>query len=239
MVKKYYSYRALPTSKKVREKRAKRQNVTTATQAEVNRRLRMENLTRLIMENYEAGAWYITYTYSEKPTDEKAVLAEDAKFKRTLRRIYHRAGMEARYISVLENLKGRGRPHGHILLPALTVDDMERIQKAWKHGRVQVKLYGGGAEDAALMAAYFTKEKIDGSSGRIQTSRNLTRTPVKKERVTRSEAYREEITLPRGYRLIRGLSQRTHTAEGYPVTIAYFERDTRDTRQKRRTRDGE
>lgn len=51
MVKKYYSYRALPTSKKVREKRAKRQNVTTATQAEVNRRLRMENLTRLIMEN--------------------------------------------------------------------------------------------------------------------------------------------------------------------------------------------
>ena len=97
MVKKYYSYRALPTSKKVREKRAKRQNVTTTTQAEVNRRLRMENLTRLIMENYEAGAWYITYTYSEKPTDEKAVLAEDAKFKRTLRRIYRRAGMEARY----------------------------------------------------------------------------------------------------------------------------------------------
>ena len=74
MVKKYYSYRALPTSKKVREKRGNRQNVTTATQAEVNRRLRMENLTRLIMENYEAGAWYITYTYSEKTTDEKEVV---------------------------------------------------------------------------------------------------------------------------------------------------------------------
>ena len=239
MIKKYYSFRTLPTSAKVREERAKRQNVTNTTQAEVNRRLRLENLTRLIMENYEAGDWYVTYTYRERPKDEKSVINDDAKFKRKLRDIYRSASATARYISVLENLTGRGRAHGHIILPALSACDMEKIQKAWPHGAIKIKLYGGDAESAARMAAYFTKEKIKGASGRLQTSRNLTRTPVKKERVTRADAYREEITPPRGYRLIKSLSQRTHTAEGYPVTIAYFERDTRDMRQKRRKRDGE
>ena len=68
--KKYYSFRALPMRPEIREKRAKRQNVTKETQAAVNRRLRAEKLSRLLMDNFVAGDWYLTCTYAEHPNAE-------------------------------------------------------------------------------------------------------------------------------------------------------------------------
>jgi len=89
---------------------------------------------------------------------------------------------------------------------------------------VEIRLYGGHLTDAEKLADYFTKEKIAKKSGRIQPSKNLVRTEPKKERVTRAEAYNPEITAPRGYRIIKELSYSTYTMEGYPISIAYFER---------------
>ena len=108
--KKYYSFRALPMRPEIREKRAKRQNVTKETQAAVNRRLRAEKLSRLLMDNFAAGDWYLTCTYAEHPEVE-SVPKEFEKFKRKLRTIYKKAGVPMKYISVLENLTGAGRPH--------------------------------------------------------------------------------------------------------------------------------
>jgi len=221
--KKYYSQRALPLRPEIREKRAKRQNVTKQTQLEVNRRLRAEKLSRLLVDNFEAGDWYLTCTFREVP-DTETIQKELEKFKRRIRAIYQKTGMSARYISVLENLTGSGRPHGHILLPALGKSELEKIKKAWPHGNVEVKLYGGHLRDAERLADYFTKEKVAAHSGRIQVSRNLLRTVPKKTKVTRSEAYKTEIDPPKGYRLLKDLSYSTYTAEGYPLTIAYFEK---------------
>ena len=148
--KKYYSFRALPLRPEIREKRAKRQNVTKETQVAVNRRLRAEKLSRLLMDNFAAGDWYLTCTYAEHP-EEESVPKEFEKFKRKLRTIYKKAGVPMKYISVLENLTGAGRPHGHILLPALNSSDLEKVKKAWVHGSIAVKLYGGHIMDAELL----------------------------------------------------------------------------------------
>lgn len=222
--KKYYSFRALPMRPEIREKRAKKQNVTTQTQAAVNRRLRAEKLSRLIVDNFEAGDFYLTCTCREHMTAEELHKAFDNQFKRRLRAIYKKAGVLAKYISVLENLKGGGRPHAHILLPSLGREWIEKIKAAWPHGNVEIKLYGGHLRDAEKLADYFTKEKIAEKSGRIQPSRNLIRTEPKTETVTKSEAFKTEIQPPKGYRTIKELSYSTYTAEGYPLTIAYFEK---------------
>ena len=223
MIKKYYSYRAMPLRPDVREKRAKRKNVTKETQAVVNRRLRAERLSRLIMDNIEQGDFYLTCTYRIRPTAEQAQRDFEA-FKRKLRTLYKKAGQVFKYISVLENLSGGGRPHGHILIPALDSKWIEKIRQAWPHGNIEFKLYGGHLRDAERLADYFTKEKIAKHSGRIQSSKNLIRTAPKKEKVTRAEAYNPDIIAPSGYRIIKDLSYSTYTMEGYPISIAYFER---------------
>lgn len=229
--KKYYSFRALPLRPEIREKRAKRQNVTKETQAAVNRRLRAEKLSRLLMDNFAAGDWYLTCTYREHPEAEN-VQKDFEKFKRKVRSIYRKKSTPMKYISVLENLTGAGRPHGHIILPALSGEELEKIKKAWPHGNVAVKLYGGHVTDAERLADYYTKEKIAEHAGRLQTSKNLIRTEPKTETITKSEAYKPEIQPPKGYCIIKELSYSTYTAEGYPLTIAYFEQ----VEQKTQTR---
>lgn len=224
MIKKYYSHRAVPLRPEIREKRAKRQNVTKETQAAVNRRLRAEKLSRNIVDNFEAGDLYLTCTCREHMSAEEIHRAFDKQFKRRLRAIYKKADVPLKYISVLENLKGGGRPHGHILIPALGREWIEIIKGAWPHGNVGIRIYGGHLTDAEKLADYFTKEKIAKKSGRIQPSKNLIRSEPKKERVTRAEAYNPEITAPHGYRIIKELSYSTYTMEGYPVSIAYFEK---------------
>ena len=235
--KKYYSFRALPLRPEIREKRAKRQNVTKETQAAVNRRLRAEKLSRLLMDNFTSGDWYLTCTYAISPEIEN-VQKDFAQFKRKVRNIYKKAGIEAKYISVLENLTGAGRPHGHIILPALSGVELEKIKKAWTYGSVSVKLYGGHITDAERLADYYTKEKIAEHSGRIQPSRNLIRTEPKTETVTKAEAFKTDIHPPKGYRVIKELSYSTYTAEGYPLTIAYFERiETKKPNERKRTQE--
>lgn len=223
IIKKYYSHRALPLHPTTREKRAKKQNVTKETQAAVNRRLRAEKLSRLIIDNFETGDLYITLTCRAFMDAETITKAFNDGFKRRIRDIYKKAGVPAKYISVLENLNGGGRPHAHILLPAVPMQWIEKIKAAWPHGNVEIKLFGGHLRDAEKMADYFTKEKIADQSGRIQPSRNLVRREPKKERVTRADAYNPELVAPKGYRIIKDLSYRTYTAEGYPVSIAYIE----------------
>ena len=235
--KKYYSFRALPIRPEIREKRAKRQNVTKEAQASVNRRLRAEKLSRLLIDNFAAGDWYLTCTYGEHPEAEN-VQKDFEKFKRKVREIYKKSGIPMKYISVLENLTGAGRPHGHIIVPALSAAKLEEIKKAWPHGNVAVKLYGGHVTDAERLADYYTKEKIAKHAGRLQTSRNLVRTEPKTETVTKAEAYKPEIQPPKGYRIIKELSYSTYTAEGYPLTIAYFERVEQKTCIRGKRREG-
>ena len=136
--KKYHSLRAMPLSPKQKEKRAPRQKETPLSQEKINKKYRAEKFTRLCLDNFTAGDSYLTLTYAEKPARPEQVKKDFEAFKKKLRRIFHRGGKELKYISVLENLKSKGRPHAHILIPALSVEEMQKVQAAWPAGKVRI-----------------------------------------------------------------------------------------------------
>ena len=219
-IKKYYAYRALPENPKIREKRAGRQQQTTKSQQAINHMMKVERQIRLLSDNFSCGDWYVTLTYSGKRPPGERVKKDWDRFKERVRRIYKRAGAEMKYIGVLENMTGNGRPHGHILLPALTPVELKKIQACWPQGIINTKIFGGGAMDVARLGEYFCKEKFS----HVSSSRNLIRRKPKKEKVTRSEAYKTEIKIPKGYQIVKELTYCGWTAEGYPIQHIFFER---------------
>ena len=234
--KKYHSFRAMPLSPKQKERRAPRQKETPLSQEKINQKYRAEKFTRLCLDNFAAGDSYLTLTYAEKPAGPAQVKEDFEIFKRKLRRIFHRGKKELKYISVLENLTSKGRPHAHILIPALSVDEMQKVQAAWPAGKVRVEVYQGGMMDAKKLMEYFVKEDVDKEtgSGRVMPSRNLIRREPKKTCVTRAETYRDEIIPPPGYAVIKPLSYCGRTEEGYPLQVAVYERIARgETRGKK------
>lgn len=225
--KKYHSWRFMPKNPMIREKRQPKRMETPVTQEKVNQRRRVEETTRLMMDNFLPGDTYFTLTFREKlPVTEVKRLVE--KFKRQIRDRLKRHGKAFKYLSVIEHMgiHAKGRPHAHILTNTLTEEELRFAVSIWKMGRVKVERYGGAALDAAQLSAYFCKEEIDKEtgSGRIALSQNLLRRAPVKEAVTRSETYREEIRAPKGYRIVEALSYNTRTDEGYPLQVAVFER---------------
>lgn len=227
--KKYHSFRAMPLGPKQKERRAPRQKETPLSQEKINQKYRAEKFTRLCLDNFAAGDSYLTLTYAEKPAGPEQVKKDFEAFKKKLRRIFRRGGKELKYISVLENLKSKGRPHAHILIPALSVEEMQKVQAAWPAGKVRVEVYQGGAMDAKKLMEYFVKEDVDKEtgSGRVMPSRNLIRREPEKTCVTRAETYRDEIIPPPGYAVIKPLSYYGRTEEGYPLQVAVYERIAR------------
>lgn len=221
----YYSYRALPHNKKLREKRAKRIHQTPERQKEINRLHAANKLAMKIANNFKTGDWYLTLTISGRLPDKEKIKKSLDLFLVNLRRYYKRQKNVLKYIAVLENLTGRGRPHAHMLINALKPEDIAILQKYWPLGHVRVEMFGGQIEDCTKLAAYFKKEDVEEHSGRLRTSTNLINPIEKKEKVTRSECYSQRITPPKGYRINKALTYQSYTADGYPCQRIIFVRD--------------
>lgn len=251
IVDKYHSLRAMP-KKMAREKRSPKKGHTTEQQEKINLRHRTENLTRLIMDNFKAGDWWVAFTLEEKVSVER-FKAQYEKMIRYLRGFYQKHGLDFKYIAVQENLAGRGRLHGHILLPALPgvqFPEMKKeVTKAWSLGNTYFKPYEGGTMDARRVAAYMTKEEvittklnekmraikeggdakkldaeINAQRSRICSSKNLIRTKAEKRLVNRG-TFRKEIIPPKGYHVVEPLSFKGKTADNFDFQHAVFERD--------------
>lgn len=243
---KYHTQRMMPEKKSIRERRRPRTGLgTSKKQAKINARQRADRLSRLILDNFNPGDWYVTFTLDRDITED--VLKEDyAKMMRDLRRWYKKQGMACKYIAVIENLKNGGRKHGHVLLPAIPgvtfVAMRQALRKAWPAGDVYLKPYVGEAMDAQRLASYYVKEevKVDRRTragraceeqdpqplrGRIMTSKNLLRTEPVKEPIRSAETYRETIKAPKGYHVVTELSYNGFTEEGYPYQHAVYEAD--------------
>lgn len=234
IVEKYHSLKSMPKNPLIREKRAPRTGIgTSERQKKINLRQRADKLFRLIMDNFSVGDWYVTFTCSVQPARsdfEKAY----RKLMRVLRNFFKQKGHTLKYIAVLENLYGRGRKHGHMLIPNCAgFAEMKKLLKAWPLGTAYLKPYGGDAMDARRLANYFIKEDqyknhgedcLEGQRGRLRTSLNLRRTEPKKTQVS-AETYRQEIKAPKGYHVILELSYNGWSLDGYPYQRAVFERD--------------
>ena len=164
IVDKYHSARAMPKNPFIRERRRPGKGGSTPeSQERINLRHRTNNLTRLIMDNFKAGDWWVSFTLEEKVGAEE-FKAQYGKMIRSLRTFYRAHGQELKYIAVHENLTGRGRLHGHMIipfLPGVPFPKMKKeIEKAWGLGDCHFKPYEGSAMDAARLSAYMTKEDV-------------------------------------------------------------------------------
>ena len=164
VVDKYHSQKMMPKNPFIKEKRRPRiGGSTTESQEKINLRHRTENLTRLIMDNFKPGDWWVSFTLEEKVPVE-TFKKQYEKMTRTLRDFYRAHGKDLKYIAVHENLTGRGRLHGHIIIPFLPGVPFpkmkQEMEKAWTLGDCHFKPYEGAAMDAAKLAAYMTKEDV-------------------------------------------------------------------------------
>lgn len=225
IVKKYHNLFAMPTKETLRKKRGPAVNQTTETQEKKNERHRKEKNMRLLIDNFKAGDYYITFTTAEKLTAEE-FKAEMKNFMRRLRREYEkRMGEKLKYFRVQENLIGRGRPHAHMLIPKFCPAEIIRglLDGMWAAGHVSVDIYGGKAQDAYNVASYFSKQDKKEHGAKIDTSRgNLIRKKPKKEIIHR-ETFRDEIIAPKGYYVVKPLSHNIKTEAG-DYQIAVYER---------------
>lgn len=225
ITKKRHSLFAMPQNPRVKQRRMPKTEKTDLTQERINERIRKEKYTRLLADNFRGGDYYLTLTTKEKMAPEE--LKESVKkFMRKISQVYKKAtGVRIKYFRALENLLGRGRPHAHLLIPAFCSPAEIRylMRSLWPDGHVHVQIYGGGAEDAANIAGYFTKEEKKETGAKIDTSRgNLIRREPKKK-IIHAETFSDEIKPPKGYRVIKALSYNTTTAAG-AYQIAVFEK---------------
>lgn len=165
IVDKYHSQKMQPRNPLVREKRRKRTGVSTPTQEQVNLRHRVDRLARLLLDNFTVGDWWATFKLAE-PVDAKSFRREYEKMIRRMRDAYRKSGHELKYIAVLENLTGRGRMHGHIIVNNVSVfSQLKKLMRtAWQLGDCHIKPYGGEVMDAQRLASYMCKEDTVGKA---------------------------------------------------------------------------
>lgn len=239
---KYHSFRAQPQNPKVKERRCPRTGEGTGVKQKIiNVRQSTSNLTRLLMDNFRIGDWYLTLSLKKLVKQEEMEKAYSS-LMRELRKFYRKKGQELKYVSVIENKAGRGRPHLHIIMNGRDIPFMELkpvLEKHWLLGQAYLKNYSGGATDAKKLAAYFTKEDIVtkkditeeelekelGQRGRLRASRNLIRTKPTVKTISRSDTFRDEMKPPAGYRLVKELSYSGVNEDGYAYQHAVYERD--------------
>lgn len=177
---KYHSQRNMPKNPLIRERRRPRSGAGTPDEQKmINLRHRTENLTKLIMDNFQEGDWWVAFTLKEM-VGVKKFKDEYGKMLRRLRTHFHSLGQEFKYIAVQENLEGRGRLHGHILIAGqMAFSEIKRIMgKVWKLGDCHAKPYAGDATDARGVAKYMTKQdtienRMEKKEGLIATGKML------------------------------------------------------------------
>ncbi len=103
---------------------------TSAAQEAVNRQAAVDELRRILNENFHPGDWHAVFTYPQKepPTKTQAKTVLQI-FLRKMRRLYRDAGVELRYVTVTEY--ERKRIHHHMVLPNMP-DEMRAVKRLWK-----------------------------------------------------------------------------------------------------------
>lgn len=233
--KKYHSHFAMPQKEKVKQKRLPKEKPTEEQQQRINERLRAEKYVRILADNFFQGDYYITFTTKEKMSPEEFKLEMKRFMDRLRKEVMKRTGAKPKFFKALENLKGQGRPHGHMLINKFCeVEEIREVMaRLWTAGFVRVEVYGGQIRDAHALSSYFTKQNRMDHGAKIDTSRGnlIRREPVKK--VIHAETFRDEIKAPAGYVVVKDLSYNTVTAAGYDYQIAVFEKIERGKRHEK------
>lgn len=231
IVEKFHTWGAQPKGSRRRE----RKQESDVSQENRNRMRKRDRLTRQLLDNFSEGDKYLTLTYKGELPEEEQIKKDYRKIARQLKGIYQRAGAELKYISLIENLKGGGRAHIHMVIPELPGLTGARIERLWGKGFVKVEEYKADIMDARRLAEYFTKSKTVKWSSPVMPSRNLIRRePI--EQTMKADTYRENTKPPEGYMElnIEGWSGSWETEDGFSVSRKIYMRIDNQERWKRR-----
>ena len=103
---------------------------------------------------------------------------------------------EFKYIAVTEIGEEGGRVHHHIVMSAVSMDE---VPKQWEHGRTMVSKLDKEADYTGL-SNYITKTEKKTNKKRWSQSRNLEKPIVKKKEIIKGGKI---LTAPKGYKLIQ------------------------------------
>lgn len=147
------------------EKRSPKEKPTEASVKAANERNAVRKLTRLLINNFDAGDWHLTLTYRpECRPDPEGARKTLGKFFARMRRAYRKLGAELKYIAVTE-WSGKSIHHHIVVNDAPGFSKI--ISEAWEYGgKHMTPLYPDHDYDG--LAQYLVKET--GKTFRDETS---------------------------------------------------------------------
>lgn len=190
--------------------RAFRTDTTTKSQEEINNKNAVDSLRLSILENFETGDWFYTFSYKKEPppTESKRLLGN---FRQRLMRHCKKIGAVFKYIFVTECTPKIHRIHHHAMIKIegnIKKEEMwQVIKNLWKHGFVKARPYGGEPDDAERIAKYMIKKNVNAFftepkifKKRWYSSNNLKKPVIEKEIIHR-QRWLKEPRVPVGYYL--------------------------------------
>ena len=199
-----------------REKKKKKTPEEIKKQNETNKRRRFQ---RLLIANFGEGDIHMTLTYRKdlRPETMDGAVEQRAKFLRSLKREYQKAGYDLKYLGVTE-IGSKGAVHHHIVINNPDgVNVTKIVQKFWPNGQqYQTPLYEDG--EFEQLSSYLVKEDTKGeNTGTSYTSsRNLIRPEPKREKVI-SKRWKDPPKAPKGWEMIKEtLFSGINPVTGYP-----------------------
>lgn len=191
-------------------KRGDKVKPTKEEQKKVNTRAAERKLRLLMNANYGYGDYHLVLDYirrkGEAPRTKEQMRQDIDIFLRELRKEYRTAGIEFKYIHVME-IGEKGARHHHLVINQI---DTKALQRAWYkayegHNRVKVFPLDDTGQYKEL-AAYFIKytDKTVGTEEALQgkrwnCSKNLIRPEPEYEVVTQRSWFKCEAKADKGY----------------------------------------
>lgn len=208
--------------------RAKKEKPTKEQMRVVNAMNKFRRCRQKLLEYFDAGDCFATWTYERKnrPSDMAQALDDFQKAIRAVRREYKKRGRELFWIRNIER-GTRGAWHVHLVINEIG-DTASIIKKAWPHGGTWVSEIRNSEQvydlDFTKLAGYMTKDeytgckKKDGTVGKPRlresnygTSRNMPLPEPKKEKLVR---WKSEPKPKKGYYIVR-IHEGTNPVTGY------------------------
>lgn len=172
----------------------------------VNEKNRIKKLAWLIELNFEPGDWHVVFTFRKenRTTDRNRIREIRKELLKALRRIYRKAGVELKYIIVIEHLKTT--VHFHAILNDIPKFG-KQIREAWTYGNLNLSPLYESDDGFMQLASYLLKEAGTGEKEKGEQtytrSRNL-KIPVTTVEVIKSKKWRKDPKVPKGYYMEKG-----------------------------------
>ncbi len=141
--------------------RGKRKKPTTEIQKRLNKRHATDRLRRLLHTNFNPKDLFVTLTFDEERLPKTVADCQRAvqNFLRRVKRKYAKAGLEPKYIYILEYGEEHRRLHAHLVITdGLSRDELSAL---WGQGTVSAERLRFEKDGLTALAVYLTKGNDD------------------------------------------------------------------------------